>query len=178
MKRLSLLVLSILMLTLLSMPASADSKKVTTLPDESTEIPVYLTVDTSTMVNVTIEWDELAYSYDYNGKTFSPGVENMPSITVTNNNPQMTVTALPTFEPNTELGFGENDFALNFFATASETLKSGSAITKAVSVTYGTPAVFYAVPSGTPTNNSILAGTADGQNVGNVRITIEKPSNS
>lgn len=173
MKRLSLLVLSILMLTLLSMPASAGNQKVTLITDDPPKIPVELTVDTSKMVNVTIEWDALTYTYD--GKTFSSGTDGMPKITVTNNDSSTPVKVLPTFVPDENLGFEDNDFDLYLFGSASDTPKNNPGITEAVSVECETSVVFYAVPSGTPTNSSVLAGAAKPLEVGNVRITIEKP---
>ena len=173
MKRLSLLVLSVLMLTLLSMPASAGNQNVTLITDDPPEIPVKLIVDTSRIVDVTIEWDELTYTY--NGKTFSSGADGAPKITVTNNDSNTPVKVLPTFVPDETLGFEDNDFDLYLFRNASETPKNDPSIKEPVSVECGTPAVFYAVPSGTPTNSSVLVGTADGIKVGNVRITIEKP---
>ena len=176
MKRLTLLMLSVFLLTLLSMPASAESTTLTSIPDEPTEIPVYLTVNTSDMVDVTIQWDEL--SYQYNGKKISPGVDDMPKITVTNNNPQTTVTALPTFIPNAKLGFKETDFELNFFTEPNQTTKNGSPITAAVAVKKGTPVVFYAVPEGETLKSSVLSGTTAQQEVGAVRITIGLPESN
>ena len=179
MKRLSLLLISVFLLTLLATPASADdaNKKTQTLTStsEPAEIPVLLSVDASEMVNVTITWDALSFSYNCKTKSFSPGASAAPAITVTNNNPQMTVTALPAFKPDTTLEFGEDDFELNFFENPNETIEHGNAIKKAVSVENGASVIFYVVPSGNPSGNSALIGTARAQSVGTVRVTIGLP---
>lgn len=177
MKRLTLLMLSVFLLTLLSMPASAGSNRVSTavtsIPDETTKIPVYLTVNASDMVDVTIEWDALIYKYD--GKAFSaPGVGTIPSITVTNNNPQVPVSMKPTFLPDDTMGFGTGDFTLNFFYTPDGTKTEDEMISSATTVKSGTSVKFYAVPSGNPLNGS-LADMTEKQEVGAVRITIGLP---
>ena len=60
MKRLPALMLSVFLLTLLSLPATAENvNKEGTVP-----IPVELSVDASTMVDVTITWDDFKYVYN------------------------------------------------------------------------------------------------------------------
>lgn len=175
MKRLTLLMLSVFLLTLLSMPASAESNRVTTT-DKPEDIPVKLQVNASDMVDVTISWDALTYKYD--GKAFSaPGVETMPSITVANNNPQVPVSMQPTFLPDATMGFGSSDFILHFFYIPNGTLKNDEVIDSAVSVESGAPVKFYAVPSGNPLNSS-LASTTKEQTIGSVRITIGLPESN
>lgn len=177
MKRLSLLLLSVFLLTLLATPASADENndntRTLTSASEPAEIPVYLSVDASEMVDVTITWEALSFSYNCKTKSFSPGASAAPAITVTNNNPQQAVTALPTFQRNDALS--ESDFELNFFDERGKTLSNYIPITDAVTVSSNKPFTFYAVPSGNPSGNSALAGTAAKQSVGTVLVTIGLP---
>ena len=91
MKRLPALMLSVFLLTLLSLPATAEN--VTADKEGYAEKEVTLTVDTSNMVDVTINWDDFNYTFD--GKRFTATSETMPKITVKNNNSQNTIYVTP-----------------------------------------------------------------------------------
>ena len=66
MKRLPALMLSVFLLTLLSLPATAITKQ-ENLTDKEKNLLVSLAVNTSDMVDVTITWNELNYTYGSNG---------------------------------------------------------------------------------------------------------------
>lgn len=167
MKRLAALLLSLVLLTLLSMPALAETAAVATETEK--DIPVTLTVDSSQMVDVTITWSELDYTHD--GNKFAVTADTMPSITVTNNNPQTTVVMNPSYVPENST-YSDDAFWLNFFEDPNHTVSNHSNIANVV-ISNGSPKTFYAVPSGNPYTHGL--STAKELKVGTVRITIELP---
>ena len=100
MKRLPALLLSLLLLTLLSTPSQAVTKTENVSSGGTRDLPVYLAVDAADMVDVTISWNELAYTYGSSG--FAAEDVTIPQITVTNNNPQNSITIDPQFVRNDE----------------------------------------------------------------------------
>ena len=164
MKRLPALMLSVFLLTLLSLPATAENvNKEGTVP-----IPVELSVDASTMVDVTITWDD--FKYVYNGREFTTNSGKMPGITVTNNNPQNSILVTPDYQELDGLNLDSRAFALYFFKDANVTTTKGGDVEK-VTLTGAESTTFYAVPEGNPlkyapeTKNSTI--------VGNILIKIE-----
>ena len=112
MKRLPALLLSLFLLTLLSMPSQAVTKTENVSSGGTQDLPVYLAVDAADMVDVTISWNELTYTYGSNG--FTADDVTIPQITVTNNNPQNGITIDPQFVRNDE-SLSESMFDLFFF---------------------------------------------------------------
>lgn len=137
MKRISAVLLCFLMVLLLSTPALAGNTSVGAAGDY--DIPVTLTVDTSGMVDVKIQWDSMDFTYD--GRKVTPSGANAPSITVTNNNQYATVTVTPEFVLADDMQ--DSGFELKFF-DSRDTGKRGY-VTAATAVG-DTPLVFYASP--------------------------------
>ena len=107
MKRLPALMLSVFLLTLLSLPATAES---VTENNQSVSKSVALKVNASDMVDVTITWDD--FEYNYNGRTFSTK-DN--TITVKNNNPQNNILVTPTFVKRDGLAYSDDAFYIYFY---------------------------------------------------------------
>ena len=107
MKRLPALMLSVFLLTLLSLPATAES---VTENNQSVSKSVALKVNASDMVDVTITWDD--FEYNYNGRTFSTK-DN--TITVKNNNPQNNILVTPTFVKRDGLAYRDDAFYIYFY---------------------------------------------------------------
>ena len=140
MKRISAGLLCFLMVLLLSTPALAEGNDATVKTDGgSCDIPVTLTVDTSGMVDVKIQWDSMDFRYD--GKKVTPSGADAPSITVTNNNQYATVTVTPEFVLADDMK--DSGFELKFF-DSRDTGKRGY-VTAATEVG-DAPLVFYASP--------------------------------
>lgn len=106
MKRISAGLLCFLMVLLLSTPALAGNTSVGAVGNY--DIPVTLTVDTSGMVDVSIQWDSMDFTYD--GREVTP---SGATITVANNNKYAPVTVAPEFilEDNMK----DSGFALDFY---------------------------------------------------------------
>ena len=171
MKRLPALMLSVFMLTLLSLPVSAGSQNM--IVKGNHDIPVNLTIDDSNMIDVTIEWDMLKYTYD--GTGFKPSGETMPKITVTNNTDQKDITLGLVFIHSESFSFLPSEFDLGFYADAAAKPGKDSSITTAT-VSSKSSASFYAIPSGTPVvPNGDLSDGGD-KKVGSVRVTIGLPT--
>lgn len=121
MKRLPALMLSVFLLTLLSLPATAEN---VTVDRGSVKKEVTLTVDASNMVDVTINWDDFNYTFD--GKNFTATSETMPKITVKNNNSQNTIYVTPKFEPYADLGYSDMAFDMYFYEDGNTAAGAGT----------------------------------------------------
>ena len=111
MKRISAGLLCFLMVLLLSTPALAEETDMSVGAAGEYDIPVTLTVDTSGMVDVKIQWDSMDFTYD--GKKVTPSGADAPSITVTNRNQYATIEVTPEFV--LETGMEDSGFELKFF---------------------------------------------------------------
>ena len=127
MKRLPALMLSVFMLTLLCLPTSASNEgatnesKITVTKGEN--LPVYLTIDDSQMVDVTISWDALDYTYNGSGFTTESGT--MPKITVQNNSVgKSIIMGTPIFNHSDDVKFTDGEFALYFYHDSAASLGS------------------------------------------------------
>lgn len=169
MKRLPALMLSVFMLTLLSLPTSAANEKLTVTGERN--LPVYLTIDDSQMVDVTITWEALDYTY--NGSGFTTGSGTMPKITVQNNSDgKDIIMGEPIFNHSDDVKFNDSEFSLYFYHDSAAT--PGSNVTD-TTIKSGKSIFFYAIPSGNPvkTGGNLLG--ADSLDIGNVLITISLP---
>lgn len=163
MKRISAGFLCFLLVLLLSTPALAEGNDVTLGAAGDCDIPVTLTVDTRGMVDVSIQWDSMNFSYD--GKKVTPSGVNAPSITVTNNNQYANVTVTPEFVLADDMQ--DSGFELKFF-DSRDTGKRGY-VTAATEVG-DTPLVFYASPEDDCQPN--LTENKE-YNIGKIRLTID-----
>lgn len=161
MKRISAGFLCFLLVLLLSTPALAEETTVGAAGD--CDIPVTLTVDTSGLVDVKIQWDSMNFRYD--GKKVTPSGVNAPSITVTNNNQYANVTVTPEFVLADDMK--DSGFELKFF-DSRDTGKRGY-VTAATEVG-DTPLVFYASPEDDCQPN--LTENKE-YNIGKIRLTID-----
>lgn len=175
MKRLPALMLSVFMLTLLCLPTSASNEgatnesKITVTKGEN--LPVYLTIDDSQMVDVTISWDALDYTYNGSGFTTESGT--MPKITVQNNSVgKSIIMGTPIFNHSDDVKFTDGEFALYFYHDSAASL--GSNVTDTI-IKSGDSIFFYAIPSGNPakTGGNLLG--ANSLDIGSVLITIGLP---
>ena len=174
MKRLPALMLSVFMLTLLSLPTSAanNSKNMKVLGSEN--IPVWLKINDDNMVDVTIEWEALKYTYD--GKEFTPTVkETMPQITVINNSTEKAITVSPSFDLTDNFDFEKSEFDLFFSTTSDKNSTDGESLTS-ISVNGGDSTSFYAIPIGDPLGGTAQLVGAGERRVGTVLITIGLPT--
>ena len=165
MKRLPALMLPVFLLTLLSLPATAEN---VTVDGGSVKKEVTLTVDTSSIVDVTITWD--AFDYTFDGEKFTVTNETMPKITVKNNNSQNNVLVTPEYKQRTGISADDRAFALYFFEDASMSIARDGDI-KDITITGADSTTFYAVPDGNPYKYGL--GTNDPMEVGDVLIKIK-----
>lgn len=165
MKRLPALMLSVFLLTLLSLPATAEN--VTADKEGYAEKEVTLTVDTSNMVDVTINWDDFNYTFD--GKRFTATSETMPKITVKNNNSQNTIYVTPKFEPYADLGYSDMAFDMYFYEDGNTVAGNGTDI-KEIEIAEKNEATFFAVPGGNPLTHKLGGKTPT--EIGKIKITI------
>ena len=166
MKRLPALLLSLFLLTLLSMPSQAVTKTENVSSDGTQDLPVYLAVDAADMVDVTISWNELTYTYGSNG--FAAEDVTIPQITVTNNNPQNNITIDPQFVRNDE-ALSESMFDLYFYESKTEVPTQGTDVRNQL-INGRDSFSFYAIPYGDPLGWSAASKTP--AQIGSVRITI------
>ena len=167
MKRLPALLLSLLLLTLLSTPSQAVTKTENVSSGGTRDLPVYLAVDAADMVDVTISWNELTYTYGSNG--FTADDVTIPQITVTNNNPQNSITIDPQFVRNDE-SLSESMFDLYFYESETEVPTQGTDV-RNQPINGRDSFSFYAIPYGDPLGWSAASKTP--AQIGSVRITIE-----
>ena len=164
MKRLPALMLSVFLLNLLSLPATAEN---VTVDRGSVKKEVTLTVDASNMVDVTINWDDFNYTFD--GKNFTATSETMPKITVKNNNSQNTIYVTPKFEPYADLGYSDMAFDMYFYEDGNTAAGAGTDL-KEIAVTGENETTVFAVPGGNPLTHQL--GSKTPMEIGNVQITI------
>ena len=167
MKRLPALMLSVFLLTLLSLPATAITKQ-ENLTDKEKNLLVSLAVNTSDMVDVTITWNELNYTYGSNGFAADDTDIEMPKITVTNNNLQNSLTVNALFKP-TDASLTEDMFDLYFYEDLSVMPPNGENV-KDLLLAEKSSISFYALPYGNPAHWS--AASAKLTPIGNVCISI------
>ena len=161
MKRISAGLLCFLMVLFLTTPALAEETAVGA--EGECDIPVTLTVDTSGLVDVRIQWDSMNFRYD--GKKVTPSGANAPTITVTNNNQYAAVTVTPEFILADDMK--DSGFELKFF-DSRDTGKRGY-VTAATEVG-DTPLVFYASPEDDCQPNLTENKKYD---IGKIRLTID-----
>lgn len=163
MKRLPVLMLSVFLLTLLSLPATAES---VTENNQSVSKSVALKVNASDMVDVTITWDD--FEYNYNGRTFSTK-DN--TITVKNNNPQNNILVTPTFVKRDGLAYSDDAFYIYFYGEEDKDKVGGAgANLDNISIMGANSTTFYAVPGGNPLRENLGGKVATV--IGDIRITI------
>ena len=166
MKRLPALMLSVFMLTLLCLPTSAANNSANMKVLGSEDIPVKLNINDNNMVDVTIEWEALKYTYD--GKEFTPTVkETMPQITV--------ITVSPSFNLTDNFDFGKSEFDLFFSTTSDKNSTDGESLTS-ILVNEGDSTSFYAIPIGNPLGGTAQLVGAGERTVGILHITIGLPT--
>lgn len=172
MKRLPALMLSVFMLTLLCLPTSASNESLTVTGERN--LPVSLTIDDSQMVDVTITWEALDYTY--NGSKFITESGTMPKITVQNNSVgKSIIMGTPAFKPLDNIAFTDNEFDLYFYRDSTAVPGSGDAAdVTATLIESGDSTFFYAIPRGTPTKADALLG-AKQLKIGNIVIKISVP---
>ena len=174
MKRLPALMLSVFMLTLLCLPTSAANNSANMKVLGSEDIPVKLNINDNNMVDVTIEWEVLKYTYD--GKEFTPTVkETMPQITVINNSTGKAITVSPSFNLTNNFDFGKSEFDLFFSTTSDKNSTDGESLTS-ILVNEGDSTSFYAIPIGNPLGGTAQLVGAGERTVGILHITIGLPT--
>lgn len=159
MKRISAGLLCFLMVLLLSTPALAGNTSVGAVGNY--DIPVTLTVDTRGMVDVSIQWDSMNFSYD--GKKVTPSGVNAPSITMTNNNQYANVTVTPEFVLADDMQ--DSGFLLDFYDSnnyASRGMVATATVTDA-------PFTFYVEPDG----DKLTLVDNKTYDIGKIRLTID-----
>ena len=159
MKRISAGLLCFLMVLLLSTPALAGNTSVGAVGN--CDIPVTLTVDTRGMVDVSIQWESMNFSYD--GKKVTPSGVNAPSITVTNNNQYANVTVKPEFVLADDMQ--DSGFLLDFYDSnnyASRGMVATATVTDA-------PFTFYVEPDG----DKLTLVDNKTYDIGKIRLTID-----
>ena len=164
MKRLPALMLSVFLLTLLSLPSKAATSTGKGPSNGVKELPVYLAVNAVDIVDVTISWSPLSYTYCSSG--FVPEDGTTPMITVINNNPQNNIVFTPEFVPDS---IESKYFELYFYQSKDEKPGEGTDVKKQV-INGKDSFSFYAIPSGDPLDWSEASKNAT--RIGNVKITI------
>lgn len=174
MKRLPALMLSVFMLTLLALPTSAANENTLTVTGNK-NLPVSLTIDDSQMVDVTISWDAL--NYTYNGSKFITESGTMPKITVQNNSVgKSIIMGKPSFKHSDNIVFSENEFDLYFYQDSTAVPGSGDAadVTE-TRIESGDSTFFYAIPKGNPIKTGGALLGAKQLEIGNILIEISVP---
>lgn len=164
MKRLPALMLSVFLLTLLSLPSKAATNTEKVPSNGVKDLPVYLAVNAVDIVDVTIRWSPLSYTYCSSG--FVPEDGTTPMITVINNNPQNNIVFTPEFVPD---GIASKYFELYFYQSEDEKLGEGTDVKNQV-INGKNSFSFYAIPSGDPLDWS--GASKNATPIGNVKITI------
>lgn len=168
MKRLPALMLSVFLLTLLSLPSKAATSTGKVPSNGVKELPVYLAVNAVDIVDVTIKWSPLSYTYCSSGFVPEDGT-TPPMITVKNNNPQNNIVFTPEFVPNGPDGFESKYFELYFYQSEDEKPGEGTDVKDHV-INGKNSFSFYAIPSGDPLDWS--GASKNATQIGNVKITI------
>lgn len=162
MKRIFAGFLCFLMVLFLTTPALAEGNDVTIgAAGDGCDIPVTLTVDTSGLVDVRIQWDSMNFRYD--GKKVMPSGVNAPSITVTNNNQYANVTVTPEFVLADDMK--DSGFLLDFYDSNNYVSRGmvGTATVK------DTPFTFYVEPDG----DKLTLVDNKTYDIGKIRLTID-----